>query len=78
MPSDHELLLKRSRELLLTAKITVSESGRAIRRAQQVLTAMKLSKVRPAPSDECSRAPRPGPLASPAHACVDFQTKLFR
>jgi len=59
MPSDHELLLKRSRELILTAKITVSESGEAIRRAQQLLTAMKLSKVRATPSDAYSRAPSP-------------------
>jgi hypothetical protein len=56
MASDHELLLKRSRELILTAKITVSESGETIRRAQQLITAMKLSKVRATPSDAYSRS----------------------
>jgi hypothetical protein len=57
MRSDTELLLKKSRDLIAIAEITVSESGAAIRRAQQLLTAVKLSKVRPTSSDTCSHAP---------------------
>ncbi|HEV8724456.1 MAG TPA: hypothetical protein VGW77_27880 [Candidatus Binatia bacterium] len=41
MPSDTELLLKKSRELIAIAKITVSESERAFRHTQERVMAMK-------------------------------------
>ena len=46
MPTDGELLIKRSRELITGAKVTVSDSRRAARRARKVIVAMMLRRAK--------------------------------